>query len=429
MGQLAILNEISSAAPHGVGYFLQQNVLSGQSSGAFSSLIPLDQQDLAGLSHPSLLFAEIDPAKAGNMVPAIRAQIHDDVYLVVVTENPLSSAWVARLIELGADDVVDMSDASISLAQARASRQLARRKSLHGENHETTLEHQFLQASLDTLPSPIFFKNRKGQYTGFNKSFLDMIGKASEEVIGKTAFELFPDCFAARYHDADQELMEVGGTQNYEAQVHFASGETRDVCFNKAVILDQTGTVRGLAGTLIDISDRKAYELILIEAAERDYLTHCWTRRKFFQIAEAVEARAENENLAVSVVVFDIDHFKQINDQHGHEGGDAVLRSMASYLMATFDEPDCVARAGGEEFYAILSGKTVVEAEAKAESVRKAIAEIETDVGGMTLRVTVSIGVAGLALGKETVSHAISRADKALYAAKKSGRNCVVTSD
>lgn len=360
------------------------------------------------------------------MVPAIRAQIHDDIYLVAVTEKPLSSAWCERLIELGADDIADISDPSVSLAQARASRQLVRRKSLYREKHKTELEHQFLQASLDTLPSPIFFKNRQGQYTGFNKSFLNMIGKTSEEVIGKNAFELFPDCLAARYHDADQELMARGGTQNYEAQVHFADGETRDVCFNKAAILDQTGTVRGLAGTLIDISDRKAYELVLIDAAERDYLTHCWTRRKFFQIADAVESLALNEDMAVSVAVLDIDHFKQINDQYGHHGGDAVLRTMANYLMANFDEPDCVARAGGEEFYAILYGKTVDEAQAKAESVRKAIADIETDIGVMGLRVTVSIGVAELALGMETVSHAISRADRALYAAKKNGRNCVV---
>jgi len=429
MGNLAELQDYKPASSPGIGFFLQLNPSHPGSFPVLDSLTPLGQADLADLPSPALLFAEIDPAAAGRMVPALRAKIHEDVYLVAVTESPLSSAWIARLIELGADDVADSSDASMSLVQARALRQLERRKSLLLENHAVNLEHTFLQASIDTLPSPIFFKNRQGQYTGFNKAFLDMIGKASDEVIGKTALDLFPNCLAATYHAADQDLMARGGTQIYEAQVHLANGETRDACFNKAVILDSTGAARGLAGTLIDISDRKAYELMLTEAAERDHLTHCWNRRKFFQFAEKVEAQAVNDNLAVCVAVLDIDHFKLINDQYGHAAGDAVLRTTANHLMMIFEEPDCVARAGGEEFYAIFCGTTLVEAKAKAESLCEAIANIKTDVGDSDITVTVSIGVARLAAGDGTVAHAISRADRALYTAKRKGRNRVISAD
>jgi diguanylate cyclase (GGDEF)-like protein/PAS domain S-box-containing protein len=380
---------------------------------------------LASLPEDAVLFAAIDRDAAGSQIRKIRAQISDATYVVAVLDALPTPAWMLRLVELGADDAVTHDSAALQAAGIRALRQVRRLTEVKAELGETALHLDFLQASIDTLPSPIFFKNRQGYYTGFNKAFEDMTGLTAGEALGKSVFELFSEDLADRYYTADEELMSQGGTQIYEGQVRFADGSVRDVCFNKATIEGPGGQVRGLAGAVLDISDRKAYEAILKENAERDYLTQAFNRRKFFELASDAEKLATNGTQPVCVGVFDIDNFKMVNDRFGHAAGDEALRVVASRLMSAFSEPDCVARAGGEEFYVLFNGKTPEEALAKAEQVRIALAGFEVDLGDKTLNITISAGVSALQDEDDALSHAISRADHALYRAKHEGRNKV----
>jgi diguanylate cyclase (GGDEF)-like protein len=127
----------------------------------------------------------------------------------------------------------------------------------------------------------------------------------------------------------------------------------------------------------------------------------------------------------ISAVVADIDHFKSVNDRHGHDAGDAVLRRVAEVLAASVRRGDSVARAGGEEFVLLLSGASGELAQKIAERARERLSETQVDVGSALVRVTASFGVAEAHAG-EPIEQVVHRADAAMYEAKRAGRNRVV---
>jgi two-component system cell cycle response regulator len=135
----------------------------------------------------------------------------------------------------------------------------------------------------------------------------------------------------------------------------------------------------------------------------------------------AIHARARQGGSSYTVLMVDVDHFKAINDQHGHAEGDEVLRRVALNLREGLRGGDLVARWGGEEFCVVLPRTSLVEAYALAERVATRVADNGEP------QVTVSIGVAEAHAARESVEDVIRRADQALYGAKEAGRNCVVT--
>ncbi len=126
----------------------------------------------------------------------------------------------------------------------------------------------------------------------------------------------------------------------------------------------------------------------------------------------------------LSVLFFDIDNFKQINDTYGHPVGDAVLRQVGKTILSSMREGDLVARWGGEEMVAMLLGSSEADAKQKAEKVRAKIEDLTFEASS-DLKVTISIGVAN-ATEKITCEDLVKQADKALYKAKETGRNKVV---
>jgi diguanylate cyclase (GGDEF)-like protein len=158
-----------------------------------------------------------------------------------------------------------------------------------------------------------------------------------------------------------------------------------------------------------------------------DELSGIPNRRHFFALAEAALMEAHAGRHALAVLMLDIDRFKQINDTHGHQVGDEVIRTVAGRLRSIGRSNDVIGRYGGEEFGLLLQVATD-DALAVAERVRRAIADepIETDAGA--LAVTVSIGVACLESRTEPLASLLGRADARLYDAKSAGRNRVVAS-
>lgn len=160
----------------------------------------------------------------------------------------------------------------------------------------------------------------------------------------------------------------------------------------------------------------------LEDLATRDFLTDLVNRRRFFERLEAEMAETRVKKGQLSVVMFDIDFFKRINDTFGHDSGDVVLKKTALRVRELLRSSDCAARFGGEEFIILLKETPVDAAMAMAEAVRARIAGTPFDRVG---HVSASFGVA--AWDHQEDSHAlIKRADAALYVAKSSGRNCVV---
>ncbi len=119
---------------------------------------------------------------------------------------------------------------------------------------------QFLQTLLDTIPSPVFYKNAEGRYTGCNKAFEDFVGIPAEEIVGKTVYDMGPKEIADEYYERDRELFEKPGKQLYEWKVKANDGELKDVIFNKATIMDTKGHVEGLIGVISDITEHRRAE-------------------------------------------------------------------------------------------------------------------------------------------------------------------------
>ena len=138
------------------------------------------------------------------------------------------------------------------------------------EERTAELVHQlhFMKQMIETIPGPVFYKDREGRYLGFNEYFVNLIGQPREKLLGATVYDIEPADLADRYRAADEELFNRHpGAQVYEAQVQRASGERRDMIFHKATYADADGSVGGLIGVMFDITERKRMEERMQQAA------------------------------------------------------------------------------------------------------------------------------------------------------------------
>ncbi len=160
------------------------------------------------------------------------------------------------------------------------------------------------------------------------------------------------------------------------------------------------------------------------ESSNRDFLTGLYNRRYFFEMGRKLLASARRGHITLTAALLDIDHFKLINDRHGHDAGDLVLRQLGNFLQTRFRETDVVCRYGGEEFCVLCANMAVEQAIPVFERVRESIAEIPMNLGEGSISITVSIGLCIQI--HEKLEEMISAADANLYRAKDAGRNRVV---
>lgn len=164
----------------------------------------------------------------------------------------------------------------------------------------------------------------------------------------------------------------------------------------------------------------------LYEMARTDPLTGSHNRRSFLSLAEAEHERVRRYGRPCSLLMIDIDHFKAVNDTHGHAVGDEVIRCIARVCVAELRRSDVFGRLGGEEFAAVLPDTAPQNALAVGEKLRAAVEAVAVPLpGGGTLSVTISIGAAGLRPEDHTLHEVLNRADRRLYRAKDEGRNRV----
>jgi two-component system, cell cycle response regulator len=198
-----------------------------------------------------------------------------------------------------------------------------------------------------------------------------------------------------------------------------------------AVPLREGTIIRLAAGVAIKFSTQDELEVKaeqrLYESAVLDALTGVHNRRHLDQRLRAEVAFATRHRSALSVLLLDIDHFKKINDAHGHPAGDHVLTQLASLAMSMLGDDSMLARYGGEEFAILSRGTDLQEAAELSERLRAAVAAHGFAFGGQSIPVTVSVGVARAPDSTiASTSDLVARADEAMYAAKRGGRNRVV---
>lgn len=183
------------------------------------------------------------------------------------------------------------------------------------------------------------------------------------------------------------------------------------------------GLVLGTLALVLLASERVRRRLEHL--ARHDALTGLLTRNGFAALAAQALAAARREGAPVGFLVADIDHFKAINDGFGHQAGDAVLATVAQALRAASREIDLASRFGGEEFALLLPGADSLQALQIGERLRQQVAAASLDLGGRSLRTTISVGVTSLPAAEASIERLYREADAALYRAKHLGRNRV----
>jgi diguanylate cyclase len=206
------------------------------------------------------------------------------------------------------------------------------------------------------------------------------------------------------------------------------AGSTLNTGLALVLFLGAAGLVGAVVWPLMRmLADLEAARVQLDVLATRDELTGVFNRRQFLVLADREWARCRRYEMGAAMVMLDVDHFKRVNDLHGHLAGDLMLREIARAAGETLRHADFLGRFGGEEFIVFLPHTDTLGALDVAERIRERVAAIKLEWRGQQIATTVSLGVATLGVAHETVGALIADADRALYIAKDAGRNCVRT--
>jgi diguanylate cyclase (GGDEF)-like protein/PAS domain S-box-containing protein len=309
---------------------------------------------------------------------------------------------------------------------------------------------QRIRDTLNTLAEGVLIVDKDERIALANEAFANFIDQSPADLEGRRASDL--PWAAAEADQGSEEYPWAQALWDGSAQtgrvlaLRTANKRVCKLLVNSTPILAEDGSRQGVLATFDDLTPikqrntqlrrmlrrrkraraqirRQNQELKTLAA--RDPLTSCLNRRSFFAEFENQWTAALRYQHALSCVMLDVDHFKSINDRHGHRVGDQVLQQVAERLRAAVREGDLVCRYGGEEFCILLPDTNLAEAGEAAERFRHEIAAL---VCG-DVRITASLGVSSSGLGAQEPCDLLDQADRALYAAKRAGRNRVLRWD
>lgn len=256
-----------------------------------------------------------------------------------------------------------------------------------------------------------------GQVVDSNRSFARMLGYRLDELYGLRVWDWDASLEPDRIREILQSMDASGDILETRHRRH--DGSLVDVEISNNCI--SYAGKKLILSICRDITERKENERRIRYMVATDALTGLLNRREFGQRLDQEVSRAGRYPQSMSLVMFDIDHFKRINDRYGHTVGDQVLIGISLLAKGMIRNSDSLARWGGEEFMLMLPATGADQAVSVAEKLRQAIEQMDIREAG---KVTVSFGVAGLIDG-DTAASVIRRADRAMYAAKEAGRNTV----
>jgi diguanylate cyclase (GGDEF)-like protein/PAS domain S-box-containing protein len=281
----------------------------------------------------------------------------------------------------------------------------------------------FLDTVVDSVPATLAVKDaRDFRYVLMNRSGEKFFGLRREDVLGKTAHEVFPKEMADSIVEHDQEVLHSREKLLIENRpIETPGGEIRLVTTSRLAIRDSQGDPQYLLAVVEDVTERRRAEERIEHMARHDPLTDLPNRTAFNETLKATLAEAEKTGGSFAVLCIDLDRFKEVNDVFGHAVGDALLKDLATRLK--FAAGDAfLARLGGDEFTLILKDQELpAGAVALAESLMVQVAD-DFEIDGNRLRVGMSIGVAMYPTDSDSATTLIANADAALYRAKAQGR-------
>jgi two-component system cell cycle response regulator len=288
------------------------------------------------------------------------------------------------------------------------------------------LENAALRPLLDSFGDAVLIVDERGIVIRANRAAQRLFGIPAQDLVGTDSLLLmvdressgFLDYLRATLFAAEDEAMP---RISVELMGRPVSGGLIPIEVSSGLV--QTADHRVFTLLIRDISERKAEERRLRDGANRDALTGVFSRAHLEQLAEIELFRVSRYGRALSALMLDVDHFKQVNDTHGHGAGDQVLREIARRCRAVMRACDLMGRWGGEEFVLLLPETAIEGARRLGERLLDAISGQRVALeGGRTIAVSVSIGIAAYRAGDAALGHLVQRADEALYRAKASGR-------
>lgn len=282
-------------------------------------------------------------------------------------------------------------------------------------------ERHLLVRALNDSPDCVIITDSENKIVFVNSSFVALTGYQEIEVIGKHPSFLWNEAYPEQRVGAE--------SRQSNAQLHFQTqrpnkrknGTLFYVDQSIAHIRDESVNVSHYVSFSKDSTTRVLKEHALKDLASKDPVTELLNRRSGEQLLIQYDNHIKHHGKPVCLVMLDIDNFKKINDTFGHAVGDQVLKTISRTLQKEARSSDNVIRWGGEEFLIIVPDATLNETSVLTERIRKSMSD---QIIGEVGQVTASFGVAEL-LNNETTASLINRADKALYKAKLSGKNCV----
>lgn len=293
------------------------------------------------------------------------------------------------------------------------------------------LSYQCLTTVLDGLDALVYVSDMQSyELLYVNKYARDIWGP---DIQGKTCWQVLQkDQDGPCTFCTNKKLLKKDGTAGdvYVWEFKNTLNNHWYQCRDQAITWIDGCTVRMEIAT--DITTLKNSEQKLLSAkmlaeerASQDELTALYNRRAFFEQGKQLFKQARRYQQHVSVMMIDIDHFKNINDNHGHTVGDSVLKTIAGLLQKNIREVDILARIGGEEFAIILPQTGVEEASNLAERIRQCIEAAAIQHDTLQINITASFGIAACMVEGDDLDRLLTKADDALYIAKKKGRNQV----
>ncbi|MHB1456801.1 MAG: sensor domain-containing diguanylate cyclase [Armatimonadota bacterium] len=285
--------------------------------------------------------------------------------------------------------------------------------------HESNMKYR---GYIEHSPEGVYLVNGQGKYIEVNHAAMEQTGYSYNELMALSIPEItYPDDLNIAM-SSFVELQEKGSA-TAELRLRKKDGSPIPIILNSVKLQDGN-----FMAFCTDNSVQKEIERELEILATTDPLTGVSNRRQFFEIGVNEINRAMRYNRSFSVLMMDIDHFKDINDKYGHASGDAILVELATACKMILRDVDKIGRLGGEEFAAILPETNAEGAYALGERLRKALAAMSVVSNAGVIRLTVSIGTAAYSPGDDPNFDAIlARADQAMYMAKKQGRDRVVS--
>ncbi|PWC70847.1 hypothetical protein TSH58_12835 [Azospirillum sp. TSH58] len=291
-------------------------------------------------------------------------------------------------------------------------------------SHELSLTRSKLGDMLDLLPAGLLIHQEMGIVFA-NQEAARILGQSGDALVGRHFLDFVEESGIDDQRDAFLRCLRKRELVRSQDGV-MMSADGQRTCVQVSMSPLPWDGLPVIYVLINDVTALKESEERLRRLSITDSLTGVSNRRHFVEAAEQELARARRYGRPVTLLMLDLDHFKSINDTHGHAVGDEALRAFTAASRALLRENDLLGRTGGEEFAILLPETDIAGARMVAERIRRRTAELAVPAGDETVRFTVSIGVACCAAGTRDVDAMLSSADEALYRAKAAGRNRVV---